>query len=145
MNVGRSELPILYIPEKDGIQEVVDSGTNTEVNIAPQGGVAHPCLFIRDPEEFLVHIQQALNAIRQKGLQSALEKATKDKEEWMKKLTMAIEVFGNYKGRDENTPKKKAVDKATEAVTDEEETMESLIAHTANELLERLVLLLDKL
>ena len=36
------------------------------------------------PEQFLVHVQQALDAIRQKGLQLALEKAKKDKEEWTK-------------------------------------------------------------
>ncbi len=58
------------------------------------------------PEQFLVHVQQALDAMRQKGLQTAFEKAIKDKEEWTKKLTKAIEVFGNYKGRDENPPQK---------------------------------------
>ena len=38
----------------------------------------------RDPEQFLVHVQSALDAIRQKGLQSALDKAIKDKEELKK-------------------------------------------------------------
>ena len=71
------------------------------------------------PEQFLVHIQSSLDAIRQKGLQSALDKAIKDKEEWTEKLTMAIEAYGNYKGRDENPPKKRAVDKATEAIAHE--------------------------
>ncbi len=52
----------------------------------------------------------------------------KDKEELTKKLTMAIEDYGNYKGRDENPPKKKAVEKATEAVAHEKETIKSLIA-----------------
>ena len=51
------------------------------------------------PKQFLVHVQQALDVIRQKGLQSALEKAIKDKEEWTKKLKKATDVFGNYKGR----------------------------------------------
>ena len=64
----------------------------------------------------MVHIQQALDAIRQKGLQSALENAIKNKEEWTKKLNKATEAFGNYKGRDDNPPKKKAVEKATETV-----------------------------
>ena len=68
------------------------------------------------PEQFLVHVQQALDAIRQKGLQAALEKASKDKEECTKKLTMAIEALANYKGRDENPPEKKAVEKAQEVV-----------------------------
>ncbi len=30
------------------------------------------------PEQFLVHVQQALDAIRQKGLQATLEKTGKD-------------------------------------------------------------------
>ena len=75
-----------------------------------------------------MHVQQALNAIRQKGLQIALEKAAKDKEECTKKLTKASEAFKNYKGKDENPPKKKAVEKASEAIAHEEETIESLIA-----------------
>ena len=43
-------------------------------------------------------------------------------------MTRAIEAFGNYKGRDENPPKKKVVEKATEAIAHEKETIESLIA-----------------
>jgi hypothetical protein len=80
------------------------------------------------PEQFLVHIQQTLDAIRQKAIQSALEKAIKDQEEWAKKLIRATEAFRNCKGRDENPPKKKAVEKATEAVDHKKETIESLIA-----------------
>ncbi len=59
------------------------------------------------PEQFLVHVQQALDAIRQKGLQTALEKAIKDKEECTKVLVEANEALANYKGRDENPPKRK--------------------------------------
>ena len=59
------------------------------------------------PEQFLVHVQSALDAIRQKGLQSALDKAIKDKEELTKKLTSAIEDYSNYKGRGENPSEKK--------------------------------------
>ena len=65
---------------------------------------------------------------RQKGLQSALDKVIKDKEELTKMLTMAIEDYGNYKGRDENPPKKKAVDKATEAIARKKESFKSLVA-----------------
>ena len=60
------------------------------------------------PEQFLVHVQQALDAIRQKGLQTALEKAVRDKEECTKMLAKASEAFNNYKGKDENPPKKKS-------------------------------------
>ena len=51
-NAGRSRTLILYIPEKDVIQEAVDSRLQyqqAEVDIAPQGGVAHPGLDKRDP------------------------------------------------------------------------------------------------
>ncbi len=64
------------------------------------------------PEQFLVHVQQALHAIRLKGLQAILEKAGKDKEEHTKKLTKANEALANYKGRDENPPKTKVVEKS---------------------------------
>ncbi len=59
-------------------------------------------------EQFLVHVQQALDAIRQKGLQTALEKAIKDKEECTKALVEANEALANYKGRDENPPRKES-------------------------------------
>ena len=52
-----------------------------------------------------MHVQQALDAISQKGLQAALEKEVKDKEECAKKLTMAKTALENYKGVDENPPK----------------------------------------
>ena len=56
------------------------------------------------PEQFLVHVQQALDAIRQKGLQNTLEKAMKDKEECTKVLVEANEALANYKGRDKTPP-----------------------------------------
>ncbi len=74
-----------------------------------------------------MHVQQALYAIRQKGLHIALEKAIKDKQECSQKLLEASEALANYKGRDENPPKKKVVQKATEAFTRKKETCESLI------------------
>ena len=54
-----------------------------------------------------MHVQQALDAFRQKGLQTALEKAIKDKEECTQKLVEANEALANYKGRDENPPRRK--------------------------------------
>jgi hypothetical protein len=128
-NVGRSKPPILYIPEKDVIQEAVDSGANTlKLTLPHKVELYVPVWSKGTPEEFLVHVQQALDAIRQKCLQSALDKAINDKEEWTKKLTTAIEAYGNRKGRDESPPEKKAVEKVTEAVARERETIESLNA-----------------
>jgi len=69
-NAGRSKPPIPYIPKKDVIQEAVDSITNM-LKLTSSW----------TPEQFLVHIQQALDAIRQIGLQTALEKAIKGQGE----------------------------------------------------------------
>ena len=52
----------------------------------------------------MLHVQQALDAIRQKGLHTALEKTTKDKEECTKVLVKANEALANYKDRDKNPP-----------------------------------------
>ena len=79
-------------------------------------------------EQLLVPVQQALDAIRQKGLLTAYEKAGEDKEEWTKKLTKATEDLANYKGKDEKSPKHKWVEKATEAIACEDEAIESIIA-----------------
>jgi hypothetical protein len=123
-NTCRSKPPIPYIPEKDVIQEAVDSRANTLKLTLPHKVELHAPVWSKGtPKQFLVHVQQALE-----GLQSALDKAIKDKEEWMQKLTTAIEANGNYKGRDENPPEKKAVEKATEAIARKKESIESLIA-----------------
>jgi len=99
------------------IQEAVDSSANMLKLTLPHKVELHVRVWSKGtPEQFLDHVQSALDAIRQKGLQTALDKVIKDKEEWTEKFTMAIEAYGNYKGRDENPPKKKAVDKATKAI-----------------------------
>ncbi len=80
-NVGRSRPLIPYIPEKDLIQEATDSSTNMLKLMLPHRVELHvPVCLMGTPKQFLVHVQQALDAIRQKGLQTALEKAMKDKE-----------------------------------------------------------------
>ena len=85
-NAGRSRPPIPYIPEKDVLQEVVDSSVNTLKLTLPHKVELHISVWSKGtPEQCLVHVQQALDAIRQKGLQSALERAIMDKEEWTKK------------------------------------------------------------
>ena len=89
--MGRSKPPIRYIPKKDVIQEVVDSSTNMlKLTLPHKVELRVPVWSKGTPEQFLVHVQSALYAIRQKGLQAALDKAIKDKEEWTEKLTTAI-------------------------------------------------------
>ncbi len=81
-NAGRRRPLIPCIPEKDIIQEVVDSSANTLKLMLPRKvGLCVPILK-GTPEQFLVHVQQAFDAIREKSLQTTLEKAIKDKEEW---------------------------------------------------------------
>ena len=75
-NTSRSRPPIPYIPEKDFIQEAVDSSASTLKLMLPHKvELRVPVLSKRTPEQFLVHVQQALNAIRPNGLQTTLEKA----------------------------------------------------------------------
>ena len=59
---------------------------------------------------------------------TAYEKVGKDKEEWTKKLTKATEALKNFNGRDENSSKKKVVEKATEAIAHKDEAIKSNIA-----------------
>jgi hypothetical protein len=78
-NTGRSRPPIPYIPEKDVIQEVVDSSANMLKFTLPHKVELHVPLWSKvTPEQFLVHVQQALDAIRQKDILTAYEKAWKE-------------------------------------------------------------------
>ena len=98
--MGRSKPPIPYIPKKDVIQEAINSSANMlKLTLPHKGELLVPVWSKGTPEQFVVHVQQALDAIGQKGLLTAYEKAGKDKEEWTKKLTKATENLANYKGR----------------------------------------------
>mgnify|MGYP006201314701 FL=1 len=48
------------------------------------------------PEQFLMHVQAALDAVRQKGLDGAYDKACKEEEECIKRLQKAQEVYNDY-------------------------------------------------
>ena len=79
MNTGRSKPPIPYIPEKDVIQEMIDYSANMKFTLPHKVDLHIPVWSKGTPEHFLVNIQQALDAIRHKGLLTAHEKANKDK------------------------------------------------------------------
>ena len=84
-NVVRSNPPIPYIPKKDVIQKAVESGANMlKFTLLHKMELRIPVWSKGTPKQFLVHVQQALETIRQKGHQSALKKVIKDKEKWMK-------------------------------------------------------------
>jgi hypothetical protein len=104
--MGKSRPPIPYIPEKDVIQVVVDSSTKTlKLTLHHKVELHIPICSKGTPEQFLVHVQQALDAISQKGLLTAFEKAVKDKEEYIKELAKSIEALEKYMGEDANPPK----------------------------------------
>ncbi len=74
-SMGRSRPPIPYIPVKDVIKEAVDSSANMLKLMLPHRvELRVPVWSKGTPEQFLVHVQQALDAIRQKGLQTLLKK-----------------------------------------------------------------------
>jgi hypothetical protein len=65
-NAGQSKPPIPYIPEKDIIQEAPDTSANTLKLTLPHKGELPVLVWPQGtPRQLLVHIQQALNAIRQ--------------------------------------------------------------------------------
>ena len=98
-NLGRSKPQIPFIPKKDNLQEAVESSTNTlKLTLPHKVELRVPVWSKGTPEQFLVHVQQALDAIWQKGLDTVLEKAVEE----------ASEAFNNYKGKNETPPKKES-------------------------------------
>ena len=92
--MGRRNSPVPYISKKDVIQEAIDSSASMLKLTLPhkvKSGV--PVWSKGTPVLLLVHVQQALDLIRQKGLLTAYEKVGKDKEEWTKMLTKATEAW----------------------------------------------------
>jgi hypothetical protein len=74
-DAGWSRLSVCYIPEMDMIQEVMDSTANTLKLTLPQK--VELCITVwskGSPDQFLVHIQQVLYAIRQKSLPMAMRR-----------------------------------------------------------------------
>ena len=68
-NAGRSKPPIPYILEKDDLQEAVESSANTLKLLLPHKVELRVPVWLKGtPEQFLVHTQQARDAISQKGL-----------------------------------------------------------------------------
>ena len=74
-----------------------------------------------------MHVQAVLDAVSQKGLDGAYDKACKEEEECIKWLQKTQEVYDDYQESDEKPAKKRAVEKANEAVTKANETIKSII------------------
>jgi hypothetical protein len=54
------------------------------------------------PEQFLSHVQTALETIRHKGLLAAYEQAHNEDKEAEKNLVKATDAYSSYQGTDEN-------------------------------------------
>ena len=93
-NACRCKQPSPYIPEKDVIQEVVDSSANMLKLTLPHKLELHVPVWSRGThEQFLIHVQQAVDTIRQKCLLTTYKKAVKGKEVCITKLTKATEAL----------------------------------------------------
>ena len=69
-NAGRSKHPIPYIPEKDDLQDAVESSANTlKLTLPHKVELCVPVWSKGTPEQFLVHVQQALDAGRKASRQ----------------------------------------------------------------------------
>ncbi len=72
-NAGRCKPPILYIPEKDLIQEAVDSGTNTNI-AAHKVELCVPVWSKWTPEQFLVQSNNPLIPLGKKASSQPLRR-----------------------------------------------------------------------
>ena len=87
---GHNKPPIPYILEKDELQEAVKSGTSMiklmlpgKIELRVSVGTSST------QEQFVMHVQQAISAIRQKGLKEAYKRLLKLKKECKVKLKEA--------------------------------------------------------
>ena len=111
-----NKTPILYIPEKDAIQDT-SSGHTVKIMLSNKVELRMTVFSQGSLEQFLSHVQTTLETIRQKGLLAAYEQARKEDKEAEKKLVKATEAYSNYQGMDENPPEKNALETATDAKT----------------------------
>jgi hypothetical protein len=85
-----AKLPIPYIPEKGKLQEAVDTTANSIKLTLPGKVELRVSVWLHGtPEQFIMHVQQAINAIKQKGLKETYEKIVGTKKECTSKLEQA--------------------------------------------------------
>ncbi len=84
---GRNKPPIPYIPEKDELQEAVESGTSMIKLTLPGKVELRVSVWTSSTQEqFIMHVQQAISAIRQKGLKDAYNGPLRTRKEHKTKL-----------------------------------------------------------
>eukprot|EP00804_Cyclotella_cryptica_P001257 CCRYP_012760-RA/>CCRYP_012760-RA protein AED:0.37 eAED:0.37 QI:34/0/0.5/1/1/1/2/0/392 len=124
---GRVKPPIPYIPEKDDLQEAVESTATIKLTLPTKVELRVSVWSRGTPEKFLVHVQQAIAAIKAKGLQEAYERLVRAEKECTEKLEEAVLSRDLTEGevRDDSALSK-AIDKATEAQTKAKSAVEQV-------------------
>ncbi len=123
--------PIPYIPEKDDLQEAIESNASIKLTLPTKVELRVSVWSRGTPEKFLVHVQQAIAAIKAKGLQEAYEKLVRAEKECTEKLEEAVlnRDFADGEVKDDSALSK-AIDKATEA----QSKAKSAVEHVANQI-----------
>jgi len=79
-NAGWSKTHIPYIPEKDVLQEALDISVNSLTLTMPHKVELRVLVWSQGPpKQCLMHVQQAFEAIRQKGLLMPLRKLARNR------------------------------------------------------------------
>ncbi len=75
-------LPIPYIAEKDDLNEAVESSATIKLTLPTKVELRVSVWSHGTSEKFLICVQQAIAAIKAKGLQEAYENATRCSRKW---------------------------------------------------------------
>jgi len=86
----RVKLPIPYIPEKDELQEAVESTASINLTLLTKVELRVSMWSCGTLEKFLMHVQQAITAIKAKVLQDNYEKLIWAEKECMEKFKEVV-------------------------------------------------------
>jgi len=128
---GHAKLPIPYIPEKDELQEAVEATANTIKLTLPDKVELRVSVWSHGtPEQFIMHVQQAINVIKQKGLKDTYEKLVGTEKECASKLKEALLGLEISQGE---IKEDSAQAKAVKAATDVHDKAKEAIMSVANQ------------
>eukprot|EP00804_Cyclotella_cryptica_P029968 CCRYP_013430-RA/>CCRYP_013430-RA protein AED:0.37 eAED:0.41 QI:0/-1/0/1/-1/1/1/0/173 len=128
---GQVKPPIPYIPEKDDLQEAVESTALIKLTLPTKVELRVSLWSSGTPEKFLVHVQQANTAIKAKGLQEAYAQLVWAEKECTEKLEEVVLSRGLMEGKvRDDSALSTAIDKATEAQT----KAKSAVEHVTNQI-----------
>jgi hypothetical protein len=113
---GRVKQPIPYIPEKDELQEAVDRTASIKLTLLTKVDLRVSVWSRGTQEEFIMHVQQAITAIKGKGQQENYEKLVRVEKKCMENLKEAVLNHDLMEGEvRDDSPVAEAVQTATEA------------------------------